>query len=311
MYFAKIRWCGIQKRMDIQRLDWTHIQAFLAVAETGSLSAAARGLGLSQPTLGRHIRAAEDALEVELFHRQPRGLVLTSTGESLLEPAREMQRAAAKLSLVAEGRGVGLKGVVRITASETVSHFLLPKILADIRAAEPEIDLEVFPSDSSKNLLFREADIAVRMYRTEQLDIIARHIGNMRVGMFASKTYVAERGTPQSMAQIVGHDFIGYNGNDAIINGMREMGLKVDRHFFKVRCDQQVVHWELARAGCGIGFSQEGIGRRDPDMVQVLPELSLPSLPVWLTAPEALRTNPRIRRVYDLLADALSDMTDA
>lgn len=107
------------------------------------------------------------------------------------------------------------------------------------------------------------------------------------------------------------HDFVGYNGNDIIIAGMRDMGLQVDRHFFKTRCDQQVVHWELARAGCGIGFSQESIGRADPDMVQILPDLPLPTLPVWLTAPEALRTNPRIRRVFDLLAEALSDMVDA
>lgn len=297
--------------MDILRLDWTHIQAFLAVAETGSLSGAAREMRLSQPTLGRQIRAAEEALGVELFHRRPRGLELTTTGETLLEPAKEMQKAAAMLSLVAEGRGVGLRGVVRITASEVFSHFLLPQILADIRLAEPEIELEVFPTDEPKNLLFREADIAIRMYRTEQLDIIARHIGGMRAGMFASKAYVARRGLPTHLDQFKEHDFIGYNGNDVIISGMRAMGLKVDRHFFMVRCDQQVVHWELARAGCGIGFSQENIGQADPDMVQVLPDLPLPTLPVWLTAPEALRTNPRIRRVFDLLADALSDMVDA
>lgn len=297
--------------MGISRLDWTHIQAFLAVAETGSLSAAARDLGLSQPTLGRQVRAAEDALGVELFHRRSHGLELTATGETLLEPAKEMQKAAAKLSLAAEGRGIGLNGTVRITASEVFSHFLLPRILADIRLAEPEIEIEVFPTDEPKNLLFREADIAIRMYRTEQLDIIARHIGNMRVGMFASKAYLERRGLPTQINQFMEHDFIGYNGNDVIISGMRAMGLKVDRHFFMVRCDQQVVHWELARAGCGIGFSQENIGQADPDMVQVLPDLPLPTLPVWLTAPEALRTNPRIRRVFDLLADALSDMVDA
>ena len=297
--------------MNVNRLDWTHIQAFLAVADSGSLSAAARALGLSQPTLGRQVHAAEDVLGVELFHRRSHGLDLTSTGETLLGPAKEMQRAAAKLSLVAEGRAAGLQGVVRITASEVVSHFLLPRMLAKIRSVEPDIELEVFPSDEPKNLLFREADIAIRMYRTEQLDIIARHIGNMKVGMFASRGYVEKRGVPVHLAEFISHDFIGYNGNDAIISGMRELGLNVDKHFFKMRCDQQVVHWELARSGCGIGFSQEKIGLEDPDMVQILPELPLPSLPVWLTAPEALRTNPRIRRVFDLLADAISDVVDA
>ena len=297
--------------MNASQLDWTHVQTFLAVAETGSLSAAARNLGLSQPTVGRQVYAVEETLGVELFHRRSHGLDLTLSGETLLEPAKEMQKAAAKLSLIAEGRGVGLKGVVRITASEVVSHFLLPRILARVRQAEPDIELEVFPSDEPKNLLFREADIAVRMYRSEQLDIIARRIGNMKVGMFASRAYVEQNGLPQHVEEFMEHDFVGYNGNDIIISGMRDMGLQVDRHFFKTRCDQQVVHWELARAGCGIGFSQENIGRADPDMVQILPELSLPTLPVWLTAPEVLRTNPRIRRVFDLLADALSDMVDA
>jgi DNA-binding transcriptional LysR family regulator len=297
--------------MNLKMLDWTHIQTFLAVAETGSLSAAARDLGLSQPTVGRQVHAAEDALGVELFHRRSHGLDLTLSGETLLEPAKEMQKAAAKLSLIAEGRGVGLNGVVRITASEVVSHFMLPRVLARIRLAEPEIELEVFPSDEPKNLLFREADIAIRMYRTEQLDIITRHIGSMRVGMFAARSYVEERGVPLHIEEFMMHDFVGYNSNDIIISGMRDMGVQVDRHFFKTRCDQQVVHWELARAGCGIGFSQESIGQADPDMVQILPELPLPVLPIWLTAPEALRTNPRIRRVFDLLADALGDMVDA
>ncbi|OUS07509.1 LysR family transcriptional regulator [Rhodobacterales bacterium 52_120_T64] len=297
--------------MNISYLDWTHIQAFLAVADTGSLSAGARALGLSQPTLGRQVHAAEKSLGVELFHRRSHGLDLTSTGQTLLGPAKDMQKAAAKLSLAAEGRAEGLQGIVRITASEVISHFLLPRMLAGIRAVEPEIELELFPSDEPKNLLFREADIAVRMYRTKQLDIITRHIGNMKVGMFASRGYVEKRGKPSHLDEFITHDFIGYNGNDAIISGMRELGLDVDKHFFKVRCDQQVVHWELARAGCGIGFSQEFIGHEDPDMVQIMPELPLPSLPVWLTAPEVLRTNPRIRRVFDLLGESLNDMVDA
>lgn len=312
MLIAKLCRYAIHLCMDaFSKLDWTYIQAFLAVAESGSLSGAARALGYSQPTLGRQVRAAEEALGVELFHRQPRGLVLTPTGEALLGPALEMQTAAARLSLVAEGRGESLSGVVRITASDVVSHFILPKVLADIRQAEPEIELELFPSDEPKNLLFREADIAVRMYRPDQLDMIARHLGDMAVGMFAAKDYVARKGLPTGIEDIATHDFVGYNLNDAILQGMRQLGLNVDRHFFKTRCDQQVVHWELVRAGCGIGFTQKALGLRDPEMVQVLPDLPLPTLPIWLTAPEALRTNPRIRRVYDLLAEAFSDMVDA
>lgn len=296
---------------DLTRMDWTHIQAFLAVADTGSLSGAARMLGLSQPTLGRQIRAAEDALGLELFHRQPRGLSLTQSGESLLGPAREMQAAAAKLSLVADGRGSSLKGVVRITASHLVSHYHFPSIIAKIRQAEPEIEIELYPSDSTKNLLFREADIAVRMFRSEQLDVITRHLGDMKIGMFASKDYIARMGMPENLDQFMQHDFVGYIGNDAIISGMRELGLPVDQSFFKTRCDDQVIHWEMARTGCGIGFTQVALGNADPNMVRVMEQIPLPTLPVWLTAPEALRTNPRIRRVFDLLVEMISELTDA
>lgn len=297
--------------MNLLKLDWTHIQAFLAVAETGSLSGAARELRLSQPTLGRQIRAAENALGVELFHRRSHGFDLTATGETLLEPAKEMQQAAAKLSMAAEGRGGSLTGVVRITASELVSHYHMPKILAEIRMAEPDIELELYPSDTTKNLLFREADIAVRMFRSEQLDVVVRHVGGVQIGMFASKEYVARRGTPNNFEDVMQHDFVGYNDNEQIIVGMREIGLNVDRHFFKTRCDNQVAHWQLARAGCGIGFAQVSVGKADTGMVQVLPDVPVPTLPMWLTAPEALRTNPRIRRVFDLLADGLSDVVDA
>ncbi len=295
----------------IENLDWAYIRAFLAVAEGGSLSAAARALKLSQPTLGRQIKAAEEALGVELFHRQPRGLALTPTGEKLLAPAKDMQAAAARLSLVAEGQDDRLSGVVRITASEMVAHYLLPPIIAKIRRTEPQIELEIHPSNTSKNLLFREADIAIRMYRPDQLDIIAKHIGDMRMGMFASRAYIARFGLPTGIDNISEHEFVGYVENTAIIEGMKDLGLHVDRHFFKTRSDQQAVHWELARAGCGIGFTQLRTGKMDANMVQVLPDVSISALPFWLTAPEALRTNPRIRRVFDLLSDALCDVVDA
>ncbi len=295
----------------IQNLDWTLIQAFLAVAEHGSLSAAARAVGVSQPTMGRQVRAAEAALGIELFTRRKRGLELSDAGQALLPAAQAMGEAAARLSLLAEGRNNTPAGIVRITASDIVAHHLLPGILADIRQKEPFIELEILPSNETKNLLFRESDIAVRMYRPTQLDLIARHLGGMKIGMFATRAYVARKGLPTSVRDIRTHDFVGYNDDPAIVVGMRGLGMRIDKHFFKVRCDQQAVHWELVRAGCGIGFTQERIGQADPEMVQIMPELPLPVLPVWLTAPEALRNNPRIRRVFDLLAEGLGNLVDA
>ncbi|MDG1431558.1 MAG: LysR family transcriptional regulator, partial [Paracoccaceae bacterium] len=155
----------------LHKLDWSLVQSFLAVAEHGSLSAAAKALGASQPTVGRQIKAMEVALGVTLFVRQPRGLVLSETGSDLIEPAKAMQEAVNEISLRAAGREDATIGTVRITASITVSHYVLPPIIAAIRLAEPGVAIELVPSDESENLLFREADIALRMYRPTQLDV--------------------------------------------------------------------------------------------------------------------------------------------
>src|SRR6056297_3457370 len=167
-------------------LDWTHVRAFLAVAETGSLSAAARALGQSQPTLGRHIKAAEAALGATLFVREPGGLRLTEGGAMLLGPAQEMAAASARFEALAAGGDMRVSGTVRITASMVVSHYLLPPIIAQLRAAEPEIEIELAPTDTTENLIFREADIAIRMVRPSRLDVGTRKIGDSRMARYAS-----------------------------------------------------------------------------------------------------------------------------
>jgi len=288
-------------------LDWSLLQSFLAVAEQGSLSGAARKLKASQPTLGRQIKQVEEQLGVTLFHRQPRGFVLTDIGTELLAPARAMRDAASQVSLVAAGREQGIKGTVRITASIFVSHFILPPIIAKIRRTHPEISIDLLPNDASENLLFREADIALRMYRPTQLDVITRHLCDLPLGMFASLEYLNRKGRPQTVDDILmGHDLVGYDRDEQILRGMRQMGLDAQRDWFQTRCDESVIYWELVREGCGIGFSQTHIGKGDPRVAQVLPELPIPSLPVWLTAHQAMQQTPRIRRVWDMLAEGIA-----
>lgn len=286
-------------------IDWSLVQAFLAVAEGGSLSAAARALDRSQPTLGRQIRALETQLGAELFHRQPRGLDLTETGTALLAPAQAMRAAAGAMALAAAGREQRLEGSVRITASVAVSVFHLPAILTAIRQAEPRIALELVPSDRTSNLMYREADIAIRMYRPTQPDLVTRHLGDTAIGAFAARAYVARRGLPRGLADLAGHDFIGQDRETQLIDGMRALGLPATRDSFVLRCDDVAVTWQLIRAGAGIGFIQRSLGQRDPALAEVDLGVPLPVLPVWLTAHEAMRRTPRIRRVWDLLAQAL------
>jgi len=291
-------------------LDWSLVHAFLAVAETGSLSAAARQLGASQPTLGRQIKALEQQLGADLFHRQARGFSLTDTGFAILEPARSMRAAMGQIALTAAGRAGGLDGTVRIAASLAVSAFHLPGIIAQVRQAEPQITIELVPGDHSSNLLYREADIAVRMYRPTQLDLVTRHLGDVSLGIFAAKTYLDRKGMPQTPLDLLGHDVVGYDHNTLVEEGFRAAGVPVDRDFFKTRCDDNIAYWQLVRAGCGIGFAQRNIGRADPLVQELVIGLPLPVLPMWLTAHEAMRQTPRIRRVWDLLAAGLLEIVD-
>lgn len=286
-------------------MDWSLLQVFLAVAETGSLSAAARVLGTSQPTLGRQIKTIETQLGAELFHRQPRGLAVTPTGARLVPHAQAMRDAVQQITLTAAGQQARLDGTVRITASVATAAMHLPPIIARIRGLEPQIAIELVPSDDTSNLLYREADIAVRMFRPTQLELVTQHIGEIELGIFAARSYLAVRGIPQSIDDLMGHDVVGYDSNNAIIEGFKANGTVIDRDFFKTRCDDNIAYWELVRAGCGIGFAQADIGRRDPTMTEIKMGIPLPTLPIWLTAHEAMRQTPRIRRVWDLLAEGL------
>ena len=290
-------------------LDWSLVQAFLAVAETGSLSAAARTLGLSQPTLGRKVREIEAALGAELFQRHAKGLALSDTGLAMLAPAQAMREAAARLALVAAGKDRGLAGPVRITASVVVSHFLLPPLLVRLRREEPGIEIDLVASDSSENLLFREADIAVRMYRPGQLDVVTRHVADLPMGAYAATGYLDRAGRPQTVDALLALDWVGFDRNEMIIRGMAEAGWSVTRDFFKLRTDDQAAFWQLVRAGGGVGIAQQAIGEPDPLVERIMPALPLPRLPVWLTAHETVRRMPRVARVWDALADAFAALS--
>jgi DNA-binding transcriptional LysR family regulator len=295
--------------MDTDALsDWSLIRVFLAVAETGSYSAAARRLGSSQPTVGRQVAALETAVGAPLFQRHAQGMRVSAAGAELLGPAREMERAARALALAAAGKGETMSGTVRVTASVAMAQHVLPPTIARIRAALPEVAIELVASDTTDNLLFREADIAVRMFRPDQLDVVTRHLGDLPLGLYGAVDYLDRAGRPETWDDLLGHRFVGYDRDDRIIRGFREMGYAVSRDFFGTRTDAQTVYWELVRAGCGLGIGQVLMGDRDPLVERVVPDLPLPVLPVWLTAHEAMRRTPRIRRVWEMLEADLAPL---
>ena len=290
--------------------DWFLWRSFLAVMDEGSLSAAARALGASQPTIGRHIEELESRLNAVLFDRTGRGLNPTSIAHQLVDPVRHAKASLAEAQLAVTGATEVLEGTVRITAPVGVSLWLLPPIIADMRKAAPEIQIELVPNDASDNLRSREADIAGRMDRPAQLDLVARQLGEMRLGLYGARHFVESREMPQDVEGLLELGMVGHDREERIILGLREQGFAVDRHSFATRCDDQGVYWELVRAGCGLGFAPCRKGDADPDMVCLMRGPPVPSLPMWLAAHEEMRQTPRVARVWDMLAEALPPLLD-
>jgi len=285
--------------------DWALWRSFSAVVANGSLSAAARELGISQPTVGRHIETLEADLGLSLFERTLSGLKPNSTALRLYEPVTQAQSALAEAAIMAESAQADYGGTVRITASAIISNYVLPQLLVPIRERYPGIAIESVPSDSAENLLLREADIAIRMFRPTQLELVSRHLGDLPIVPAAHQSYLDRRGTPHQASDLYGHDMIGFDRSDAIITHAQSLGLPLRREQFVLRSDDQPHLWELIKAGLGIGFGQAKLVHNTPGMVELPVDLSIPPLEVWLTTHRELYTSHRIRAIYDALADGL------
>ena len=286
--------------------DWALWRSFAAVIAEGSLSGAARSLGLSQPTVGRHIETLEADLGVGLFERSLTGLKPNPTALRLYEPVRKAQAALVEAGIVAAGAQEDEGGTVRLTASTMISNYVLPGIMARVRTLHPRIALESVPSDSPENLLMREADIAIRMFRPTQLELVTRHLGDIPLVPAAHEDYLARRGMPRTLDELWSHDLLGFDRSDAIIVHARKLGFPVSREQFPVRSDDQTHLWELLKAGLGIGFAQKNLASATPGLVILPLDLSIPPLPVWLTTHRELFTSHAIRAIYDAVADGLS-----
>lgn len=293
---------------DPATLDWNLLRALGAVLAHGSLTQAAQRLGTSQPTLSRQIAALEAQLGQPLFERTSRRLKPTAAAQALAEPAQRMLAAAQALALAAEAPAEALAGTVRLTASQVVSTQVLPAILAALAEAHPEIQIELVPSDALSNLLEREADIAVRMLRPTQGTLITRHIADWPLGFYAQRRLIARAGgppTPEDMTRGGRLRWVGFDQNSAMLDGFRAAGHPVDRRFFGLRCDDQVAVLQAVRAGVGVGIMLQPLASRAPELMRVLPELTLPVLPVWLTAHRELRASRRLQVVWEALATGL------
>lgn len=286
--------------------DWSLVRSFLAALDHGSLMGAARTLRMSQPTVGRHITELESQLGVVLFERTGRGLVPTATALQLAEGARDMEAGALQLARTLTGAQTQTMGSVRITASVAVAVQLMPPLLARMRQVFPEIQVELVSSNQVSNLLRREADIAVRMIRPDQSSLVARKIGDVRLGAYAHRSYLARKGALRKPADLLHHELIGGDADTSILQGFAAMGVPVKRENFVLRTDDFIAQWRAVQAGLGVGFCASYMADNEPDVVQVLAgALKISPLPMWLAVHREIRTNRRIRAVYDFLAETL------
>lgn len=290
---------------ELTALDWNLLRAFACVVEQGSLTKAAQQLGLSQPTLSRQIAALELQLGAPLFERTGRRLRPTDLAQALQEPAQRMHAAVQALGPLTQMCSTQLGGTVRISANEVVASCVLPPILLQLAQQHPEIEVELVANSQTDHLLDRQCDIAVRLSRPAH-STVARYMGEWASGLYVHRRYLERVGGQIDPTQLGIYRWIGLDQNPFLLDSLRAAGHDIDRHFFDLRSDNLIVGLEAVRAGLGIGMLNRPVASRYPELMQVLPDQPLPSMPVWLVAHRELRGDSRLRVVFDLVAEALS-----
>lgn len=285
---------------------WELYRSFLAVVREGSLSGGARLLGLTQPTVGRHIDALEEALGTALFTRSQGGLAPTELALSLVPHAEAMSMAAEALQRAASGEAEEDRGTVRITASEMIGTEVLPPILARFREEHPRIAIELVLSNRTDDLIRRDADIAIRMVRPTQTALVAKKCGVIGLGLHAHKNLIQRHGMPQSVGDLTQLPIIGFDRESSIRRLKNLGGFPLSRELFTFRSDSDIAQFAALKAGVGFGMCQYALGRRYPDLVLVLPGAVEFELDVWIVMHEDLKTSRRMRLMFDHLAAEMS-----
>jgi DNA-binding transcriptional LysR family regulator len=294
--------------MSVVEPAWDIYRSFLAVSRQGSLSAAARVLGITQPTVGRHIAQLEHALGGRaLFTRSPSGFIATAAARELRPHAEAMESAAAALLRRSQADEALLRGVVRITTSNIIGSEVLPPMLGSFRAEYRGIELELHVDNAMVDMLRRDADIAVRMFKPSQKQLLAKRIGFIPMGLYAHRRYLDAFGMPRNVEDFPHHTVIGFDAVPPWLSQVRGVPFQITRSIFAVRCDDDRAQLASLRAGVGICACQTGIARRDPDLVPVLPGAVRFELDLWLVMHADQRKTPHVRALFEHLAKGLKE----
>ena len=291
--------------------SWELYRSFLAVVREGSLSGGARMLGLTQPTVGRHVDALEASLGVGLFTRSQGGLAPTEAALALVPHAEAMAMAAEALQRAASGEAEEDRGTVRVTASEMIGTEVLPPMLARFSEDHPRIAIELVLSNRTDDLIRRDADIAIRMVRPTQSSLVARKVGDIGLGLHAHKNLIQRFGMPTTVEDLTQLPIIGFD-RESSIRRLKDLGgFPLSRELFAFRCDSDVGQFAALKAGVGFGMCQYPLARRYPDLVPVMPGIIEFELDVWIAMHEDLKTSRRMRLMFDHLVAEMGAYTRA
>ncbi len=287
----------------MNNLEWDLVRSFLSVARMGSLSAAARELGVSQPTLSRNIQAIESKTELNLFQRTTQGLTLTEAGADLVDAAAKMNDAAELFNRQVSGLSERLDGDIRLSVNDIVGNYLLPPAIAAFRQQHAGIHIEIVITNHASSINKREADIALRMFRPTQPDLIANRLPDMPLGFFASSNYLKEYGIPKSFEEFPQHILIGFDESTEFIDGAKQRGVNLERKNFSIRTDHLLAQINLCRAGAGIVATHVELAKRCPELQQVLEWVPLPALEFWIVCHSDTQHSSKIRALRHFLTE--------
>jgi DNA-binding transcriptional LysR family regulator len=285
-------------------LDWSALRDFLAVAETGSLSRAAKQLRLSQPTLSRRIAGLESQLKAQLFQRTPRGLVLTEAGDAVLAGARRVEQEALAIERQAEAAQAALTGTVRLSLTEGLGAIWLPSKIATFHDRFPAVRIEVLVDNRAVNLVRREADIAVRLFRPDQPDLIAKKVGLVRMGLYGAHAYFARRGMPERVEDLKEHDLVSFDESMSHMPAVQRLESLFRPERIIHRSTSFIGQLQATAAGIGLGVHDCVLADAEPRVKRIMQRAVNHPLEIWLVTHADMRRSPRIRAAFDFLEAA-------
>ena len=282
--------------------QWDDVRFFLAVARAGSLSAAARALGVGHVTVGRRITVLEKRLGVTLLARTPDGFATTSAGEAILRQCMAMENAALDLERVAAGRDSLATGSVRVTTTDALGHQLVVPAIAALRHAHPDLQVDLILGVRSLDIARRDADLAVRFARPASSDLVCRKLGEVGFSLYASRRYLAKSGIPKRGLGLAGYDLIAFAGAPAATSPFF-MGESLEGARIALRCNNPLIQLKAAASDIGIAELACFLGDTSPDLVRVWPRETPAQRTVWLIVHQDMRHAARIRVVSAAIGD--------